>query len=627
LTPLGVALALIAVALADGGYAPGVVAGIGLICAWALCLALALRLIPRGEIPRPAAVGGVAMAGLASFSFVSLGWATDDGAAFADGVLAAVYALVFLLVVLLSRRSSAREWLLGLTLGLAGICLLALASRWFPGLASDEELSTFLPGVIDRLAYPIGYWNGLGAALALLICLLGWNAVRAPSPAWRSLATGLLPLAMLGLFLTSSRGGVLAAIVGLAVLTAALEKRSLLLGSMALAAPGAALLVFVANGQADLLDGLQTADADRQGIVLLLVSLGTVAVTTAVRRTLDRPLSEVSVPTVVGRVCAAAALAVVVAAIVVAGPGKRVDDFKASPDAAEASQSVVGSHLTSGSGSGRYQFWEAAIDAFQEKPVAGIGAGGYEAWWNQHGSIRFNVQNAHSLFLETMAELGVVGLALLVAFFAVALLSGLARLRSDARGEVAAALALVAAGMSSAAIDWSWEIPAVFGTVVVAAGLLTGPATLSGQGSSAALLGPPARSVRLVAASTAAVALVACAIALLAQLQLDSSQDAARAGDLDGAARDARAAAKIEPWAAAPALQLALVSERAGDLKGALRAIDDATERDRENWQIWLVAARLNLKAGDVPAAERALARSRQLNPRSAVFRSQPGPG
>jgi tetratricopeptide (TPR) repeat protein len=291
-------------------------------------------------------------------------------------------------------------------------------------------------------------------------------------------------------------------------------------------------------------------------------------------------------------------------------------------------ENVVASHLVSSSGSGRYQFWQAAMDAFEEKPVAGIGAGGYEAWWNQHGSIQPTVQNAHSLFLEAMAELGLVGLALIGAFFAAALLAGLTRLRSKSRDEVGVLLALLAAGLASAAIDWTWELPAVFGTVVIAAALLTGSATLprADQEAASEPTGSAATPVRVIAGLAAAAVLVASAIALLAQLQLDSSQDVARAGDLEAAARDARAAAKIEPWAGAPMLQLALVEEEAGDVEEALRAIDDAIERDRENWKIWLVAARLNLKAGDAPAAERALAESRRLNPRSAVF-VRPAPG
>ena len=72
------------------------------------------------------------------------------------------------------------------------------------------------------------------------------------------------------------------------------------------------------------------------------------------------------------------------------------------------------SHLLSANGSGRWQFWESAVDAFQATPLLGHGAGSYEAWWAEHGSLAVFVRDAHSLYLETLAELGVLGFLLLV---------------------------------------------------------------------------------------------------------------------------------------------------------------------------------------------------------------------
>jgi hypothetical protein len=164
---------------------------------------------------------------------------------------------------------------------------------------------------------------------------------------------------------------------------------------------------------------------------------------------------------------------------------------------------------------------------------------------------------------------------------------------------------------------------------VIAAALLTGAATLSRRDEEPAEGQTKSMPTwaRVAAVLAAGAALIASAIALTAQLELDSSQKSSRSGDLTAAAHTARAAAAIEPWAAAPRVQLALVEERAGDLRGALDAIGEAAERDREDWKIWLIAARLNVKAGDVPAGERALARSRQLNPRATIFLPPPAPG
>ena len=84
-----------------------------------------------------------------------------------------------------------------------------------------------------------------------------------------------------------------------------------------------------------------------------------------------------------------------------------------------------------------------------------------------------------------MAELGIVGLVLVLGFLGFAAVSGSRRGPTRSRGgALGAALAILAAGIVSAAIDWTWELPACFGLVVLAAALLTGPATLAPEAAS-----------------------------------------------------------------------------------------------------------------------------------------------
>ena len=103
---------------------------------------------------------------------------------------------------------------------------------------------------------------------------------------------------------------------------------------------------------------------------------------------------------------ATCAVAVAAAALVVLlNPIARFEDFRALPadvDSPVADQQ----HLASISGNGRWQMWMSAIDAAQEDPLRGLGAGSYESWWLEHGQIQGFVQNAHSLYFETLAELG-----------------------------------------------------------------------------------------------------------------------------------------------------------------------------------------------------------------------------
>ena len=84
--------------------------------------------------------------------------------------------------------------------------------------------------------------------------------------------------------------------------------------------------------------------------------------------------------------------------------------------------------------------------------------------------------------------------------------------------------------------------------------------------------------------------------------------------------KHANAARDIQPWAASPYVQLALVNEEAGELARARDWIDEAIDRDRRNWRLWLVLARLETKLGYPRAAADSLRRAIELNPRSPVF-------
>jgi tetratricopeptide (TPR) repeat protein len=183
----------------------------------------------------------------------------------------------------------------------------------------------------------------------------------------------------------------------------------------------------------------------------------------------------------------------------------------------------------------------------------------------------------------------------------------------------------------SAGIDWTWELPACFGLVVVAGGLLAGPATLGleatpgaqlegASGSRTSLV--PGRRVWLGIATllVAGAAIWAGTVLFLTESKLGDSRQAASAGDLESAAKDARDAIKLEPWAAGPRLQLALVDELGGDLQAAKRDLAGAIERAPENWQLWFVRTRIDVKSGNIRAARHALERARRLNPRAPFF-------
>jgi O-Antigen ligase len=631
---VAVAVVYVAISVADGGYPPEAIAAGTLLIWWAVIVGLAVGAWPRAEVPRAAIATGLCIFALALLTALSLGWASDDGRAFIEVVRVTGYAGLFVLVVLASPAASARTWLTGLAMGLVAVSVLALGSRFEPFLpGGDSKIGVLIRDAKGRLSYPIGYWNGLAACMALGAVLLVWLGARGQTRLGRALAIGALPAVALTSYLTSSRGGLAAAGVGLAVLVALGPERPRLLGGAAVGGVGAAGLIALTGLRPALVDDPRSALGQFAGDEILLATLIVCAAVALTRYMADEPIRRLAIPRAVTRVALVALAFVALAGVAVANPVQRFDDFKQKP-ATEFGSTVSSRHLASSSGSGRYQFWSAAFDAFEHDPITGIGAGGYEAWWSEHGSIARTVRDAHSLFFETLGELGVAGLASIAGFLGLGAMYGWRRRAAGSpAGTVEVALAVLAAGVFSAAIEWTWELGAAFAPVVVAVALLTGPATLHRRGDPAADGGgasaPPRRSFGWGVATLLAgwVAVWIAGLVFLTEVKLDDSRAAVDAGNLPSAAQDASDASTLQPWAAEPRLQLALVEERAGNLPAARREIGEALERAPDDWSLWYVASRIDDKAGDTEAAVAAYERARALNPRAPIFTRGRGAG
>jgi hypothetical protein len=626
-----VAAVLVGLSFASGGYSTAVTAGIT-VAAWgAVIIVLALAGRPRRPVGPAAIAVGALLTALGVLAFISLAWASDDGRAFADAVRLIGYAGIFCLVVVAAREGDGRDWLAGLALGFAVVAVVAVASRLQPSLpGGDETLMNLLPATAGRLSYPIGYWNGLGACMAVAIVALAYLGAAARTRLARTLSVAVLPVCGLAIYLASSRGAVVAAAAGLTVLLVLGPRWAVTACGLAIAAAGTAVAIAVAAGYGDLVDGLDSADAASQGDKLTILLLLVVVAVGAVRYALDGALERLRLPARSGRFLVAVGAVCLLVAAIAANPAKRLDQFNDPPANEVQARGFAASHLQSGSGNGRYQFWSVALDGFQEKPVLGLGVGGYESYWNQHASIPRSIRDAHSLFLETLAELGIVGLLLLLAAFAVALATAIVRLRSFAgdaerRAQLAAAIGVLLAVLISAAVDWTWEIPVIAIAAIVAMAVLTGPSTAAtpGEDGGARRRGD-AFAVGAAALVVGWLALCAGGSLLLSQLQLSDSRVAVRDGDLAAAAKDASDAAALQPWAADPRLQQALVEELDGDLPAARSRLDEAITRAPDDWRLQLLRVRLATKAGDLATARAALARARELNPRAQIFAAQP---
>jgi hypothetical protein len=108
-------------------------------------------------------------------------------------------------------------------------------------------------------------------------------------------------------------------------------------------------------------------------------------------------------------------------------------------------------------GENRPQYWHVAWQDFEANPVLGSGAGTFGAFWLEHRTVDEFVHDAHSLYIETLAELGPFGLALLVIGLAVPLVG----LRGRQGSLVAAAAGAYSAFLLHAGVDWDWEFGVV----------------------------------------------------------------------------------------------------------------------------------------------------------------------
>ena len=589
---------------------------IAVVVLWTIVLASAAGFWPAARVPGPALVSGSLLGAFALWTGLSALWAASAEKAFDEFDRVFLFLAIFALAVVASPRGSARRWLAGLALGLTAVGVIALEA--------PAELAQSFPTASKRLSFPVDYWNGLATLVAFAIPCLLYFAAEARA-AVRGLAVAPLPALTATLYLTSSRGGWVAAGIAIVVLMALTSRRWATAGALLIGGVASAGAVAVLLARDELVDSpLTSSVAESQGrSAALLIALLCAAAGVAYGLLATVVPSPPRASRAASTAFAAVLVLVAVALVVAAHPVRRYDNFKEIPP--ELTGASVQEHLFSTSGNGRWQWWTSAVDEWQTRPIEGRGAGSYEAWWAEHATIPAFVRDAHSLYLETLGELGLVGLALLLAFLVSCLVAGARRLRGRTEGEraaVAALLALASAFLFEAGIDWMWELTAVSVIAVLALGLLAGPATEPVYSGLAAAETKRKRRplLRIAVAAIAFGLIVAETIPLLANMEVRRSQEAVDRGDLVEALDRAESAQSIQPWAATPYLQVALVQELGGQIDEAHASIEHALENDQSDWRLWLVAARIQTKAGDIAAARQSLAKARELNPKSQLF-------
>ncbi|MDX6656054.1 MAG: hypothetical protein QOH62_847 [Solirubrobacteraceae bacterium] len=453
-----------ALAFASGGYFDEARL-VALVGAWAL----AAGVVALSDAPLPRSRAGLAavaaLTGYAAWIALSTSWAPLQGPAGDDLERALLYVGAFVAIVAAFRpRSAARAVEPALAAGIVVATGYGLLGRLLPGVLHLHATASSA----GRLDQPLTYWNATGALAALGVVLCARIAGDNDRREWmrRAAAAGAVPLTA-GVYLSFSRGALAALAAGIIVLlvlapswiqlrAAVICLEAGALGAIACALPG---------GVRDLAGSTHTREVEGAAVlVALLVLMGAAAAFAAWSQRAERAgttrLGRLPLPH-----WAPAAAAVMVVAIVVVPVLVAKGTSTATPSFGETSARF------SSVGSNRYEYWKVALKVAADHPLAGVGASGFAVEWLARRNIDDSARDAHSLELETLAELGLMGFALLAALL---ISVALAARRAHALdpGLAAGPIAGLTLWTLHAAIDWDWEMPALTLVALVLAGTL-----------------------------------------------------------------------------------------------------------------------------------------------------------
>jgi hypothetical protein len=547
--------------------------------------------------------GRLALASLAvyvAWSYASVAWATDKGAAVTGSNRALLYLLLLWLFATLEWTRRRLE--LALTAYLLGVGALATATLVQLALGRAPQL---LQG--GQLAAGLGYHNAtaaLGTIGALGSILLG-SARRARPLKRAGLAAGAAACLEVSL-LAQSRGWLytLPVIVAVVVALASSRRRAVLWATIPIGCVLASL-PWVWHGP-----GVGSARA------ALLATLVCGAVALPIARLQQRyALSSRGrrLGRAVGRTMTATAAVIAVgAAVLMIGNGTVARGWH---------QFTTDAHVAAGVqrfaqlGSGRYDFWRVALHSVAAHPLGGLGQDNFAQTYVATRLTGEEPAWVHSLELRLLTHTGVVGFALFAAFvvFATAAARSAAR-ASDRRVRLVLAGALVPLVVWGVhgSVDWFWEMPALSGPAFAFLGAVIAfePKTEPGFANGWHPLVPLA---------SVGTALVLFGSAYLGERALAAGR-AVAATRPAAALRELSLAARLEPLGSAPQALQAAIELRANNNASALLLARAGLRRDPGNWVLWLEDALAAGAEGRQSAGLAALAQARALDPREPVI-------
>lgn len=530
---------------------------------------------------------------------------------------ALMYLLGFIALATLPGSRERTAWTIrGMAAGIVIVCGAGLITRVLPEVWTiDNELAE------DRLSFPITYWNALGVlgAIGVVFALHLTTSLR--EPRWvRVAAAAVIPILVATVYLTFSRGGIAAGLIGIVVLFLVGRPGGFATGLAAVLPACALVLVVAAGADAIASDDPSGPAAVEEGKGIALAIAAAIAFAVAVRwagLAVDRRLAERferrgpwELRKLAGAYAGGAVVTLLVA-LAVGAPGMVERQYDRFVEGDQTSDEDLRERLFDPGNNGRIEEWRVAINAFESEPLRGTGAGTYQLHWARERPIYLDVTDGHSLYVEVLGELGIVGLGLLLAALG-ALMAGLAsRIRGPDRGLAAVAFAATVTWALHAGLDWDWEMPVVtFWVFALGAVILAAPADRP-------RVRTPGRSLRVPLALGCLVLLITPVTLYRSQTALDTAVDALRDNRCDDAIDAALRSLSSVRSRPEPFEVIGFCDVRLRQFDLAERAMRAAVRRDPDSWEFHYGLALVRAAAGrdPRPAAKRAF----QLNPKGAL--------
>jgi hypothetical protein len=445
-----------------GGYFAGP-RRVAIVAAWTLA-AIAIVATPHGlrAWARPLRLWAlVDLTLLAAWTFLSATWASVPARATQYGEIALLYLGALVAATTLTGNARARRAVEpALAAGAVFVIVYGLSERLVPGVLHFARTSFSM----GRLEQPLTYWNAEGelAAIGLVLSTRIAGDRSRGRPLRIAAVASCCPLGA-GLYLCFSRGALFAGAVGLLLLVFIAPQHEQLRAAVVCTATAVVSgLAAIPVSEMRWLEG-SLASRERTGLVVLLaliaisVSAALGASTLVVRgRTGDLGLSPRT------RMIAPALVTVALVAFIALGTAR----WSPTPVSSGAKRLITTNSI-------RYAYWRVAVHAFAAEPIRGVGAGSWAIWWLRDQPLEPPAQDAHSLPLQTLAELGLVGIGLLTGFLCAVALAGRDGMRVAPR-VAAGPIAGCVVYLAHAPLDWDWEMPAVTLVAIILAGALLG---------------------------------------------------------------------------------------------------------------------------------------------------------